>query len=138
MTKAHAALHTEEAFETVVESVLLANGYSALTPNEFDRSTAIFPEPVINFIRATQPREWKALEALHGDNTSAQVLADLVKWIDANGSLATLRHGFKCYGKNSPRSHIQGSTRSERRAGGTIRRQHRQRHAPASLLAQER
>ena len=99
MTKAHAALHTEEAFETVVESVLLANGYSALTPNEFDRSTAIFPEPVINFIRATQPREWKALEALHGDNTSAQVLADLVKWIDANGSLATLRHGFKCYGK---------------------------------------
>lgn len=93
------ARHTEGAFETVIESVLLANGYNSLLSASFDRATALFPDPVIDFIRATQPREWKALEALHGEKTRAQVLADLVKWIDANGSLATLRHGFKCYGK---------------------------------------
>ena len=29
-----------------------------------------------------------------------QVLTDLCKWMDAQGSLATLRHGFKCYGRS--------------------------------------
>lgn len=28
-----------------------------------------------------------------------QVLADPCKWMDAKSSLATLRHGFKCYGR---------------------------------------
>jgi len=28
-----------------------------------------------------------------------QILADLCEWMDANGSLATLRHGFRCYGR---------------------------------------
>jgi len=27
------------------------------------------------------------------------VLGDLCKWMDRDGSLATLRHGFKCYGR---------------------------------------
>lgn len=93
------ARHTEGAFETAIESVLLANGHSSLPSASFDRANALFPDPAIDFIRVTQPREWKALEALHGEKTRAQVLADLIKWIDANGSLATLRHGFKCYGK---------------------------------------
>ncbi|WP_062228589.1 type I restriction endonuclease subunit R [Aureimonas frigidaquae] len=99
MTQAKPARHTEEAFEIVVEGVLLANGYSSLPSDRFDRASAIFPDAVLDFIRTAQPKEWKALEALHGEKTGAQVLADLVKWIDVNGSLATLRHGFKCYGK---------------------------------------
>ena len=93
------ARHTEGAFGKAIEDVLLANGYVTIASDKFDRATAIFPETVLDFIRATQPREWKALEALHGDKTGTQVLLDLIKWIDANGSLATLRHGFKCYGK---------------------------------------
>ena len=95
----HPARHTEGAFETVIESVLLANGYVSHPPEGFDRQAALFPQPVLDFIQATQPKEWKALEALHGEKTGAQVIADLIKWIDANGSLSTLRHGFKCYGK---------------------------------------
>ena len=47
----------------------------------------------------TQPAEWAKLEALHGDKTGEQILTDLCKWMDVNGSLATLRHGFKCYGR---------------------------------------
>src|SRR3989304_3957481 len=39
------------------------------------------------------------LEALHGERTGEQILGDLCKWMDANGALATLRHGFKCYGR---------------------------------------
>jgi type I restriction enzyme R subunit len=94
-----ASRHSESAFETVIEQHLLANGYVSVSREGFDRERAIFPETVLGFIRETQPAEWAKLEALHGARTGEQILADLCKWMDANGSLTTLRHGFKCYGR---------------------------------------
>jgi type I restriction enzyme R subunit len=94
-----AAVHSEAAFETVIESHFVAHGYIAVDRNTFDRERAIFPETALAFIRETQPSEWSKLEALHGPKTGQQILEDLCKWMDANGSLATLRHGFKCYGR---------------------------------------
>ena len=91
--------HSEAAFETVIETHLLGHGYQPAPREGFDREHAMFPETVLAFIRETQPAEWAKLEALHGEKTGEQVLADLCKWMDANGSLATLRHGFKCYGR---------------------------------------
>ena len=90
--------HSEAAFETVCEEYLLANGYFKVA-GKFDAQKAIFPEEVLAFIRATQPKEWEKLEALHGAKTGDQILNDLCKWMDSYGSLATLRHGFKCYGR---------------------------------------
>jgi type I restriction enzyme, R subunit len=91
--------HSEAAFETVIEAQLLGNGYARVPAEGFDRERAIFPETVLAFIRETQLKEWEKLEALHGDKTGEQILGDLCKWMDANGALATLRHGFKCYGR---------------------------------------
>ena len=91
--------HSEAAFETVIEAHLLQNGYVPLARDGFDRERAIFPMTVLAFIHETQPREWAKLEALHGVKTGDQILGDLCKWMDQNGSLATLRHGFKCYGR---------------------------------------
>jgi type I restriction enzyme R subunit len=91
--------HSEGAFETVIEHHLLGHGYLRISRDGFDRDRAFFPSVVLDFIRETQPKEWAKLEALHGPNTGAQILTDLCKWMDANGSLATLRHGFKCYGR---------------------------------------
>ena len=92
-------LHSETAFESVIEAHLLQNGYVPVARDGFDRERALFPETVLAFIRETQPKEWAKLEALHGDKTGEQILGDLCKWMDQNGSLATLRHGFKCYGR---------------------------------------
>ena len=89
----------EEAFESVIENHLLANGYVPVARGGFDRERAIFPETVLAFIRETQPKEWAKLESLHGDKTGEQILGDLCKWMDIHGVLATLRHGFKCYGR---------------------------------------
>lgn len=89
---------SEAAFESVIETHFLAHGYVKAT-NQFDRTHAIFPEEAIAFIRTTQPKEWAKLEALHGENTATQILTDLSKWMDTYGSLHTLRHGFKCYGR---------------------------------------
>ena len=89
----------EAAFETVIEAHLLANGCVPVAAGGFDRERAVFPDVALDFIRETQPREWARLEALLGPRTGEQALADLRKWMDAHGSLATLRHGFKCYGR---------------------------------------
>ena len=91
--------HSEAAFETVIEHHLLGHGYVAILRDGFDRERAIFPSVVLDFIKDTQPKEWARLEALHDAKTGEQILTDLCKWMDANGSLATLRHGFKCYGR---------------------------------------
>ena len=92
--------HTSEAaFEAVIEAHLLENGYVSIAGDGFDRERAIFPDTIIAFIRETQPQAWGKLEALHGNRTGEQILTDLCKWLDANGALATLRHGFKCYGR---------------------------------------
>ncbi|MCD6296921.1 MAG: type I restriction endonuclease subunit R, partial [Deltaproteobacteria bacterium] len=93
------AQHTEITFETIIETQLLENGYLNIPKNGFDREQAVFPKQVLSFIRSTQPKAWKKLEALHGDKTGERVLNDLCKWMDTHGVLATLRHGFKCYGR---------------------------------------
>ena len=93
------ALHSEAAFEAVIETHLLGRGFVPIASRKLDRARAIFPETVLAFIRETQPKEWARIEALLGDGTAEQVLSDLCKWMDVHGSLATLRHGFKCYGR---------------------------------------
>lgn len=90
---------SEYAFETVIEKELLENGYKLVPAGSFDRKDALFPVEALAFIRETQPVEWRKLEALLGDKTGEQVLGDLCKWMDSEGALATLRHGFKCYGR---------------------------------------
>ncbi len=95
----NAPRHSEAAFETVIETHLLQHGYVSVAREGFDRERAIFPATVLAFIRETQAKEWAKLEALHGDKTGEQILGDLCKWMDQNGALATLRHGFKCYGR---------------------------------------
>jgi type I restriction enzyme, R subunit len=90
---------SEAAFEIAIESVLLANGYARADGKGFDRERAIFPDEALAFIRATQGKVWEKLETLHGEQTGARVLESLCKWLDTHGALATLRHGFKCFGK---------------------------------------
>jgi len=89
----------EIAFEESVEIALKASGYEMLPRDGFDRERAIFPDVVLGFIQTTQPQHWSKLEALHGTKTGERVLNDLCRWMDAHGALATLRHGFKCYGR---------------------------------------
>lgn len=89
----------EAAFETVIEASLLNRGYQSIDRTDFNPEIALFPNIVLNFIKATQSKEWTKLETLLGENTETQVIQDLCKWIDMYGSLATLRHGFKCYGR---------------------------------------
>lgn len=90
---------SETAFETAIEDILLSQGYERHNSKSFDREKAIFPEVALDFIRTTQTNNWEKLQALHGDKAGERVLEALCKWMDREGALATLRHGFKCFGK---------------------------------------
>ncbi len=90
---------SETAFETAIESVLLASGFECHQSPDFNRELALFPAVALRFIQTTQKPVWDKLAALHGENTSDRVIAALCKWMDTHGVLTTLRHGFKCYGK---------------------------------------
>jgi type I restriction enzyme R subunit len=79
--------------------VLLADGYLRLDVKGIDRERAIFPGQALAFIRTTEGKVREKLEMLHGEQTCARVLESLCKWLDTHGTLATLRHGFKCFGK---------------------------------------
>lgn len=93
--------HRERAFESAIEDCLLTRGgYAKADPENFDRERAIDSTVFVPFVRATQPETWQALEKLHGTNTEAVILDDLTKALDGqSGSLAVIRHGFKCFGK---------------------------------------
>ena len=90
---------TETTFETVVTDGLLSTGYKLIPAERFDRDRAMFFHLALEFIQETQPQHWMKLKSLHGIKTEERVLHDLCTWLDSYGSLATLRHGFKCYGK---------------------------------------
>ncbi|PIF34542.1 type I restriction enzyme R subunit [Flavobacterium sp. 9] len=89
----------EAAFENIIESSLLQRGYTSLERIDYDTEKALYPRIIIEFIRTTQLKEWSKLENLLGNQIEDQVISDLCRWIELHGSLSTLRHGFKCYGR---------------------------------------
>lgn len=100
--------HTEHAFETAIEHGLIASGgYAKGDPRGFDPVTALFPDEVIAFIRASQPARWDQLETMLKDRTAATVIDSLTKELASKGALGVLRHGFKCYGKELRLAYFQ-------------------------------
>jgi type I restriction enzyme R subunit len=95
------ARHSEGAFETVIETTMLANGTVPEPAAGFDPELAIFPEVALAFIRETQAEGlWAKLwRRCTGSTPASGLSAALCKWMDDHGVLTTLRHGFKCYGK---------------------------------------
>jgi len=96
------SVHDEQTFEYLIEAHLLSDGgYIGVGNTAYDKEKGLFPSEAIAFIKATQPDDWKDLEALHKENTERLVIDSLCDALDSDyqGSLAVLRHGFKCYGK---------------------------------------
>lgn len=67
--------HREIAFEEAIEQSLVADGaYSKADASDFDRERAVDPTVLIPFLKETQPKEWAALEKLHGDCSETIIL----------------------------------------------------------------
>src|SRR4051812_25831851 len=91
--------HIERAFETAIEEHLLGHGWLRGNPDQFSRDLALDPSVVIRFISETQTESWAELARQHGRSVEKTVIEWLAKALDTQGTLHTLRHGFKFYGK---------------------------------------
>src|SRR5664280_637322 len=70
-------------------------GYRRRKPEEYDRSLCLLPRDVLDFVLATQPKEWKQLEQHYGAAVKEQFLKRLSTEIERRGALDVLRQGIK-------------------------------------------
>ncbi len=97
-------LHKEINFENEICEHLAANGwlYSQGDAAGYDRARALFPEDVITWVQATQPKAWDALEKNHGAQAADVLLGRLRDSINQRGTLDVLRHGIELLGLRQP------------------------------------
>ena len=74
---------------------MLPGGYRRRHPEDYDRALCLLPRDVVDFVLATQPKEWKKLKQHHGAAVSEQFLKRLAAEIERRGALDVLRNGIK-------------------------------------------
>jgi type I restriction enzyme, R subunit len=70
-------------------------GYHRRRADEYDRARCLLPRDVIDFVYATQPKEWTKLQQHHGAQVKEKFLDRLAKEVEKRGTLDVLRHGIK-------------------------------------------
>ena len=70
-------------------------GYRRRPPNDYDRALCLLPRDVMDFVLATQPKEWQKLAQHYGATVKEQFLRRLPAEIERRGALDVLRQGIK-------------------------------------------
>src|SRR6266446_1745951 len=73
----------------------LPGGYYKRRPDEYNRTLCLIPRDVIDFIYATQPKEWEKLKQQHGQDVKERFLTRLAREITRRGTLDVLRKGMR-------------------------------------------
>ena len=104
---------TERRFEEDIEAFFLTKqgGYTKTT-DTYDPAVGLYVDTLINFIKATQPREWTRFENTCQSDPVKKFCSAFNNACDSNGLVSVLRHGFKhrgiyfrvCYFR--PESHL--------------------------------
>lgn len=89
----------EIGFEEFIERYLVdQNGYRKRGPTDYDKSFCLDKQVVLDFLRVTQPEEWRKLETQHGAAASDLFLRRLADEVKSRGVLDVLRKGVADYG----------------------------------------
>ena len=73
-------------------------GYLKRDSEDFDRALCLIPRDMLDFVLATQPREWKRLSEHHGTMVEERFLKRLASEIRRRGALDVLRTGIRDMG----------------------------------------
>ncbi|MBP6479448.1 MAG: type I restriction endonuclease subunit R [Pseudomonadales bacterium] len=94
------SIHKEIHLEDEICADLAAAGwlYEAGDNARYDRAQALFVDDVVEWIKASQPKAWEAIEKGNGASAAKVVAERLRKALDAQGTLEVLRHGFEVMG----------------------------------------
>jgi type I restriction enzyme R subunit len=72
-----------------------SGGYRKRLAKDYDRALCLVPRDVVDFILATQPKEWQKLSQHHSTAVREQFLRRLAAEIERRGALDVLRNGIK-------------------------------------------
>ncbi|MDE2978781.1 MAG: putative DNA binding domain-containing protein [Acidobacteriota bacterium] len=113
---------SERAFEEAIERTLLQGGPDAhpddarevretavsygddplpgsfhkrISKKDYDRNLCLLPDDVLDFLLATQPKEWEKLKQHYGTEVKARFLGRLSREIARRGALDVLRNGVR-------------------------------------------
>ena len=106
---------SEKVFEDAIEAALIrregivsedrnsyvdlpSGGYLKRVSDDYDRTLCLITRDVLDFVLATQPREWKRLSQHHGTLVKEKFLNRLSSEIGRRGALNVLRTGIRDMG----------------------------------------
>lgn len=90
--------HQEIHFEDYVVDRLVAQNWLLGVTEDYDQEHALYPDDIVAWVQATQPKKWEQLAALNGDKTAASLMARLAEALEKEGTVQVLRNGFKIAG----------------------------------------
>ena len=90
-----AALCSDPARNEPTEQGFVPGGYRTRKPEDYNRSLCLDPDVVLDFLYATQPKEWEKLKQHHGEDVKARFYQRLSSEIAKRGTLDVLRKGIK-------------------------------------------
>jgi type I restriction enzyme R subunit len=70
-------------------------GYRKRRPKDYDRALCLLPRDAVDFVLATQPRQWRRLAEHHGVEVRERFLRRLASEVERRGTLDVLRNGVK-------------------------------------------
>ena len=73
----------------------LPGGYHKRRPEDYDRNLCLIPTDVLDFLLATQPKEWTKLKQHYGADVKPRFLGRLSREITRRGALDVLRNGVR-------------------------------------------
>src|SRR5260370_3711874 len=70
-------------------------GYRRRLPEDYDRVLCLIPRDVVDFVLATQPKEWRRLAEHYGSAVKERFVRRLASEIERRGALDVLRNGLR-------------------------------------------
>lgn len=85
----------EKRFEEDIESYLINHGgYTKGNPASFNRYSGLDEATFVDFIKASQPKQWDRFANIYGDSAEQQIVDRFSKEVKQTSLLNVLRHGF--------------------------------------------
>ena len=90
--------HYEHHLETYIVERLHSSGWKVGESKNYHTEYALYPEDLIAWIKATQPKKWEKLYALNGSETEKRILDRLDDELNKKGTIHIFRNGFNMAG----------------------------------------
>ena len=101
---------SEQALENAIVADLKAVGYIQRQPSAYDKSLCLDAGPLIDFVQATQPKEWEKFVKQHRDSARQNFLKRVSQAIESDGVIAALRLPVKANGCKFRLAYFQPET----------------------------